>query len=120
DAEKLEDQSKFDTFAGEHKQPSVVLRRWMSYLDGRRKNADPIFVPWFELAALPESEFATNARPLLVKFTANSTNVNPVVAKALTNPPTASLKQVADYYTKLFKEVDAEWKAALAAAAKEK
>ncbi len=137
-AEQLPDQAKFDALAGEYKTLPAVLRRWLADLDGRRKKADPIFAPWFELAALPEAGFATNSKPLLEKYVADSAKLgvppsggsvaqppeggtpNPVVAKALAEQTTNSLKQVAEAYTKLFKAVDAEWKAALAAAGKEK
>ncbi len=137
-AEQLKDQSKFDALAGEYKTLPAVLRRWMSELDERRKKQDPVFAPWFELAALSEAGYETNSKPLLEKNAADSARFgvpplggsvaqppkdrtpNPVVAKALAEQTTNSLKQVAEAYTKLFKEVDAEWKAALAAAEKEK
>src|ERR1041385_4039552 len=45
EAGKMEDQSKFDTFAGERKVNPTVLRRWMSDLDARAKKPDPIFKP---------------------------------------------------------------------------
>src|SRR5712672_3220184 len=82
EAARLEDQAKFDTFAGERKVNPTVLRRWMSDLDARSKKPDPIFQPWFDLAKLPEADFATNAKPLAATW-ANSTAINPVVVKAL-------------------------------------
>jgi len=116
---KLEDQAKFDALAGEYKALPAVLRRWMSELDKRRTNADPVFSAWFELAQLSDAEFEKNSKALLAKFTAESTNLNPVVAKAFNDSAPASLKQAAQQYTKLFKDVDAEWKEALSAAGKE-
>jgi len=116
----LEDQSKFDTFAIERKLLPAVLRRWLKDLDTRRKNSDPIFAPWFELAALSEQDFSANAKPLLAKFTTDSASVNPVVAKALADSAPDSLKQVAEAYNKLFKEIDAEWKTNVTKVAKEK
>jgi mono/diheme cytochrome c family protein len=117
EAARLEDQSKFDTFAGERKVNPTVLRRWMTDLDARSKKPDPIFQPWFDLAKLPEADFATNAKPLAAAWATNPTAINPVVVKALSTNA-HSLKTVADAYTKLFKEVDAEWKAALETAKK--
>jgi mono/diheme cytochrome c family protein len=117
EAAQLKDQSKFDTFAGEHKVNPTVLRRWMSDLEARAKKSDPIFGPWFELAKLPDAGFATNAEPLLKKFGADQ-SINPAVAKIFTNPSLNSLKGISEAYTKLFKEVDGEWKAALEAARK--
>jgi hypothetical protein len=117
DAARLEDASKFDTFAGERKLNPAVLRRWMSNLESRGKKADPIFGPWFELAKLPDANFSTNARPLLEKLGSDST-MNPVVTTALAEQTTNSLKEAAEAYNKLFKAVDSEWKAALAASIK--
>ena len=57
---------------------------------------------------------------MLATITADSAKVNPVVAKALADRAPESLKQVADAYTKLFREIDAEWKTNLTAAAEEK
>jgi hypothetical protein len=117
EAAKLEDQSKFDTFAGERKVNPIVLRRWISDLDARAKKSDPIFQPWFELAKLPDADFSTNAKTVSAKWMAEQP-VNPTVAKTLTGDTLNSLKAVAGAYTKLFKEVDAEWKTALETAKK--
>ena len=119
DVVKLEDQSKFDTFAGEHKANPTLLRRWMAELEKRRTNSDAIFAPWFELAALSESEISTNLSLRLASFTNSPTRANPVVVKALLEQVTNSLSQIVAAYSKLFRDVDAEWKAAVAAAAKE-
>ena len=127
DAAKLEDKSKFDTFAGERKVNPGVLRRWMSDLEARSKKPDPIFAPWFELAKLSEAEFATNSSVAAdVRrwiFDTNSLDsqplnvsgypVNPLVMKTFTEQTNHTLKGAADVYTKLFKDIDAEWKAAL-------
>jgi hypothetical protein len=117
DAAMLPETIKFDTFAGERKLNPTILRRWMKDLDERRKTPDPIFTPWFELAAL--KEHSKEAKPLLAKFSAHPDLANPVVAKALSQA-TNSLKEAADAYTKLFKEIDAEWKSALESATKDK
>jgi mono/diheme cytochrome c family protein len=118
EAGQLKDQSKFDTFAGERKVNPAVLRRWMSELDARSKKPDPIFQPWFELAKLPEADFATNAKPIAAKWPAEQPSINPIVLKTLPADALNSLKVVADAYTKLFKDIDAEWKSALESAKK--
>src|SRR6266850_5600567 len=112
-----EDSAKFETYAGERKLKPAVLRRWIGYLEERRKAGDPIFAAWFELqqTAAKGGSADTNGsgRPL-------SGAANPFVVKALSLAGTNSLKQAAEAYSKLFKEVDADWKAALESANKEK
>lgn len=120
EGKSIDDAAKFETFAIERKLIPAVLRRWITDLDARSKNSDPIYTPWFELAKLPEASFSTNAQPLLAKFTADPTAVNPVVANALAERTPDSLKQVAEAYTRLFREIDANWKTNLSVAAEEK
>jgi len=117
DAAMLPENAKFDTFAGERKLNPAVLRRWMKDLEARRKKPDPIFTPWFELAAL--KDYSKDAKPLLAKFQAQPDLANPVAAKALSQA-TNSLKEAAEAYTKLFKEIDSDWKSALESATKDK
>ena len=120
DVVKLEDQGKFDTFAGEHKANPAVLRRWMAELEKRRTNSDAILAPWFELAALKEDEFALKFPERLAAFTNDTSRANPAVAKALAAQVTNALTQVVSVYSKLFRDVDSEWKAALETAEKQK
>jgi mono/diheme cytochrome c family protein len=115
-----EDAAKFETFAIERKLIPAVLRRWINELEARSKKPDPIFTPWFELSKLAEPDFSTNAKPLLAKFSADSASVNPAVAKTIADRAPESLKQVAEAYTKLFREIDADWKTNLTVAANEK
>ena len=110
------DPAKFETFAGERKLNPIVLRRWISYLEERGKKIDPIFEPWLELTKL--KDFAAEAHPLLAKLAADQ-SLNALVLKELGNSAANSLKDAADTYTRLFKEVGAAWKSSLAEAAKE-
>jgi hypothetical protein len=110
------DPAKFETFAGEHKLNPVVLRRWITYLEARDKKGDPIFEPWFELTRL--KDFPGEAGALLAKL-AVEPSLNPLVTRALSTSATNSLKDAADAYTGLFKEVDGAWKSSLTAAEKE-
>jgi mono/diheme cytochrome c family protein len=119
EAARLEDQSKFDTFAGERKVNSAVLRRWMTDLDARSKKPDPIFQPWFELTKLSDADFATNAKSITAKWATEQPAINAEIAKTLSGETLNSLKAVSEAYTKLFKDVDAEWKNALEAAKKQ-
>ncbi len=113
EATNLEDQAKFDLFAGGRKLNPHVLRRWMKDLEARGKKPDPIFDPWFALAKLPAAGFATNAPTILAKFTADPIAANPALAKLLTDQVTNSLKEVAEFYTKIFREINTEGKAAV-------
>ncbi len=119
DAARLTDESKFDTFAGERKLNTAILRRWMKDLVTRAQKWDPIFSPWFELAKLPDADFAANAKPLLAKFATDSANVNQVVVKALNAQVTNSIKDAAEAYNGIFKSIDAGWKTSLETATKE-
>src|SRR6185436_8968908 len=92
DAKPGEEKAKFDLFAVERKLIPAVLRRWITDLEARSKKSDPIYTPWFELSKLAEPGFATNARPLLAKFSADSALVNPAVAKAIADRAPESLK----------------------------
>jgi mono/diheme cytochrome c family protein len=111
----LNEQAKFDTFAGEHKLNPVVLRRWITDLDARAKSEDSIFGPWVELTKL--KDFSTDAKSLLAKLAADS-GFNPIIIRRI-NSATNSLKEAADAYTEVFKEIDSSWNASIAAAAKE-
>jgi len=119
DAARLVDHSKFETFAGERKLNPEVLRRWMKELESRQRQPGAIFMPWFELATLPEADFSTNAASLLARFRAGPEQVNSIVAQALEEHPLSSLKDVVDVYNKIFKDTEEDWQAVLAAARKD-
>ncbi|MGH7935407.1 MAG: DUF1549 domain-containing protein, partial [Chthoniobacterales bacterium] len=119
DAQRLEDESKFDTFAGERKLNPEVLRRWMNELKSRESQPGPVFLAWVKLAKLQESGFSTNALALVAEL-AKAQVANPRILKALQDHPLKSLRDAADVYNSLFKEVEASWQAALESAGKEK
>lgn len=116
EAATLSVSSKFDTFAGEHKLNPVVLRRWIDDLEVRAKKSDSIFEAWFRLAEL--KDFPAQAGAVLSKL-ASEPGLNPTVIKLLRSCATNSLRDISEVFTKIFRDVDADWKAALAAAAKE-
>jgi len=120
EAAKLEDRSKFDDLAGNRKVLPVILRRWMADLNERQKQTDPVFGPWFECARLGETNFSTELKPLLDRLASDAPGANLVVAKALVEKKPESLKQVADAYEKVFKDIDGEWASSLKDAEKEK
>ena len=116
----LEDQSKFDDFAGNRKVLPAILRHWMTALSERETQPDSVFGPWFEFCKLGETNFSTNAQSLLIRLVSDSPGANAVLAKAIVQRKPQSLREVADVYTKLFAEVEGEWKALLTTAEKEK
>jgi len=120
DAAKLEDQSKFDDLAGNRKVLPAVLRRWMADLDERQKQSDPVFGPWFDCSKLGETNFAVEVKSLLDRLASDAPTANPVVAKAIVAKKPESLKQVADTYEKLLRDIDGEWAGSLKSAEKEK
>ncbi|HEX5219857.1 MAG TPA: PSD1 and planctomycete cytochrome C domain-containing protein [Verrucomicrobiae bacterium] len=108
-ASKLEDQSKFDDLAGNLKVLPVILRRWMTDLNERQKQTDSVLGPWFECVKFSETNFAAEVKPLLDRLASDSPGANALVAKAIVEKKPESLKQVADVYEKLFRDIDAEW-----------
>jgi hypothetical protein len=120
EAAKLEDQSKFDDLAGNLKVLPVILRRWMTDLGERQKQADPVLGLWFECARLSETNFAAEAKPLMDRLASDSPGANPIVARAIVEKKPESLKQVAQAYEKLFRDIDAEWAEARKKAEKDK
>lgn len=96
----------------------TFVRRWEAYLASGNRATDPVFGIWQRLAAL-RGEFASQAPAVVQEFTsAGGPAVNSRVLAALTPPP-ASMREVAERYGKLFTQVEAEWKTACEAAAKE-
>lgn len=110
------DPAKFETFAGEHKLNPIVLRRWKVQLEACAKRHDPVFEPWLELAKL--KDFPTQAGQLVAKL-AREPGLNAAVLARLRGLPTNSLRDAAEAYTQLFKEVDIAWTAELETAAKQ-
>lgn len=120
DAAALEDQAKFDDFAGNRKVLPVILKRWLADLQAREKENDPVFAPWFEFAKLSETNFVAAAQPLLTRLASDNPGANLVVAQAIAAKKPESLAQVAECYEKLFRTVAKEWTDLQTAAEKEK
>ncbi len=107
-----------DALARERKLDPDVLHRWMTGLDGWHKTQPAIFAPWFAFAALPEKDFPVRARELAAKFSAHpdaAVAINPLVAQVFAGEPPTKMKDVAERYGKLIKEMDDRWQEALAA-----
>jgi hypothetical protein len=117
DATRSEDQSKFETFAGERKLNPDVLRRWIKDLESREN--DPVLGPWIKLSKLSEQNFLEQANGVLESFATNPPSVNPKVLSAIQKSKAKSLGEVAGAYAGLFKETETEWQHALSSAKSE-
>lgn len=118
EARQLTDKAQVDGVALKAKLDPEILHRWIKALDGWRKNTNAIFAPWFAFASVPEGEFSKQSSELAAKFATNqdaAAPINPVIARAFTNGPPATMKDVAECYGKIFAEVDKQWQEALTA-----
>lgn len=116
DAAALKPDDKFDVFAGTRKLNPDVLKRYVAWLPAKQENHDPVFAPWFALAALPEDEFAARAGGVIALLSHPSPGdaaANPVVVAALAkaNKPPATLREVADVYNRVFADAEKTWRA---------
>jgi hypothetical protein len=94
----------------------LIVRRWQAYLLQARGQAHPIFAPWHAFDSLPEAKFASEAPALAVRFAANeepAVRLNPLVARAFSGPPPASMSEVARRYGSLLSEAHRRWQAAV-------
>ncbi len=97
-------------FAKEDLLPSFV-RRLQSFLRISAKENDPIFVAWRAYLAIPNESFSEQVASVTESLQAGKLGpVHPRVIQALQQPP-ESLREVADRYGQLFKEVDEQWSA---------
>src|SRR5207245_941754 len=113
EGQRLNDKSKTEALARERKLDPGAVQRWISRLDEWKEQQHPIFAPWFAFAALPEQEFAAQAKALTAKLGANQDapelTINPLVAQAFAGDPPGSMKEVAERYGKLFANADKRW-----------
>jgi hypothetical protein len=94
-----------------------VLGRWRTYLELAAKQHHAVWSAWLTLAAIPEAEFATKAPELARQFAANadeSKRLNPSVAQLFAADPPATIKEVAERYGRLLRDVEDEWQRLLA------
>src|SRR5438093_9115259 len=112
EGQRLNDKSRTEALARERKLDPGTVQRWISRLDEWKEQQHPIFAPWFAFAALPEQEFAAQAKALPAKLGANHDDArlpNPLVVQAFAGDPPGSMKEVAERYGKLFAEADKRW-----------
>ena len=110
DASKTSDGGKQEAIARERKLDPGLLRKWMSFLEKRRKQADPVFTPWFVYSDLAATNFNERAKQTdLSQLGGSNVTVNPLVAHLFETNAPDSLKEVAERYGKLFKRIDKNW-----------
>ena len=103
----------FYVIAGPDELNPLVARQWQAYLFHTSKSRDPVFAPWHALAALPKDAFAAEAPAVMRRLTSDPEwTLNPLVARALTENPPASMEDVAKAYGKLFVDAENAWKEA--------
>lgn len=86
----------------------TVVRRWQGFLKLTRTPDHVVFAPWHALAALPAGEFVARSKAMQQQFEENQ-RINPLVRLALTERPLTSLKDAAERYGELFKQVEQQW-----------
>ncbi len=112
EAQALKDGAKVDALARKHKLDGGVLQRWISALDGWKKNSNAVFTAWFAFSEINEKEFAEKSAALAKSITANddpARKINPMVAKAFEGDAPTNMNQVAERYGKVFVEIDKRW-----------
>jgi len=110
EGQRLNDKSKTEALARERKLDPGTVQRWISRLDEWKER--PIFAPWFAFAALPEQEFAAQAKAVAAKLGADHDAArlpNPLVVQAFAGDPPGSMKEVAERYGKLFADAEKRW-----------
>ncbi|HEY2953344.1 MAG TPA: DUF1549 and DUF1553 domain-containing protein, partial [Verrucomicrobiae bacterium] len=113
DSRKQTDEGRVEGAARERKLDPPTTRRWQKRLGDSGKETDPIFAPWFLFAELPGTNFAAQARQVSASLVTNK--LNSAVAKAFpADAPPDTLKEVTARYTKVFADVDKQWRDTLA------
>lgn len=93
------------------------VRRWQAYLAKAAKERDRVFAAWRAYVELDSTTFAQDAEIATTTLERMDSAANhPLVARKFATPP-KSLREVAERYGDLFKEIDAQWQAALKEAA---
>ncbi len=99
EVEKLSTET-FYAFVTKDEINPVVVRQWQTYLLAAAKSSNSVWAPWNAFATSPTNFTA---------FLASTNKINPLVVKALTNNPPATMRDLADRYGALLLEVDAKW-----------
>lgn len=88
----------------------TMSQRWKAFVERYRQTKNPVFVPWSLYSDLPKKDFAAKSPGLTASLTARK-DVNPLIARALTEKPPATMKDVAQRYGEVLNAVEQEWQA---------
>jgi hypothetical protein len=93
-----------------------LVGAWKGRLEQWQASPTPAFAPWFAFARLGTNEFSTKVAEVIASLptqTAGGKPLNARVVQALSEPPPASFKEVADRYGQVLVSADTAWKQAL-------
>jgi mono/diheme cytochrome c family protein len=86
-----------------------VLARWKKYLEETGKAHHPVMAPWHAFAALPPDEFAFRAPQVTATMEKPEAGkpINPLIARAFSGAPPASINEAARRYAEAFAAAEA-------------
>ncbi len=97
----------------------VVAREWQARLFQWSAQFHPVFGAWHALAALPADKFPALANPLAARLAAQTQpRLNPLIARALTEKPLTSMRDVAERYARVLAATDTQWRTLLQSSSK--
>jgi hypothetical protein len=80
--------------------PTMIVR-WQAYLERARKARHPVWMPWHELAELPEKDFAAKAKEIVSRPADTARAIHPRIAEGFAAKPPATLAEAAKRYGEL-------------------
>jgi hypothetical protein len=109
----------FLSLAPEDLRPQIVAR-WRRYLEQRVERNDPVFGPWHELMALPDSEYPEKTGAIISRWQARRRGtqpgqLNPLIGELLAHASFRTRAEVARAYGELIRKVDEEARGSSAA-----
>ncbi|HLU49629.1 MAG TPA: PSD1 and planctomycete cytochrome C domain-containing protein, partial [Planctomycetota bacterium] len=95
-----------------------ALRRWRRYLEGTAGPDHPIFGAWHAFRQIPAERFGEEAAQRIASWRESAergeAKIHEAILDALRVSPPRSIEDVGEIYTRLFAEVDEEWRCARA------
>ena len=96
-------EDRLKSIAGTYDVKLVTVQRWLSFLDERAKERDPVFAPWSALSALPEEQIAARVAEVIASAESRKT-WNRVLREALQASPPQDARDVAAIYGKVLQQ----------------